>query len=518
MFRGVRRTVEYAAATRNEANAADGRFSAACSSEWNGNMRLSRRKGALCTAVAGMELCCFYSALGTVTLMALRGFPPILWLLSFYPVAFVYNSALQASLRSRVYLYGLCWVGWLIWLAALFKIQFLDESSFFDAQWMISSLRSIFQVENALNAEQITLISSIVLWWCGRRLSLIQIEPSTVFSEFQFSMAIFLIILFIESHWDGQTLRLVPVILVFFLFSLFGMAAAHGQDARGWITSIYRNHWLGFLVFYVVLIMAAGLFLGAVIKPDLLKIMVSSLKTAWELVANIISRLIAFLMDLFPGSDHGALPPVVSKPIPDMEPSVFVKLFQIPESVRKVSGFIMACIWIGLILLALWRVSTQIFEWLRQRLANGEGAEVEPISGAFREDMIRLFKAVIKLLSKWMGLLGWPFGRAGRKRNMSPEAGTVREVYRQMLLWAASRGCPRDPSQTPHEYLNRLLEWLPEGKGELGFLTDHYVNARYGPSVPTRDGLERMIAGWKKLRRCRPTRKISSLRLATPSL
>jgi hypothetical protein len=186
-----------------------------------------------------------------------------------------------------------------------------------------------------------------------------------------------------------------------------------------------------------------------------------------------------------------------------MEPSVFVKLFQIPESVRKVSGFIMACIWIGLILLALWRVSTQIFEWLRQRLANGEGAEVEPISGAFREDMIRLFKAVIKLLSKWMGLLGWPFGRAGRKRNMSPEAGTVREVYRQMLLWAASRGCPRDPSQTPHEYLKILLEWLPEGKGELGFLTDHYVNARYGPSLPARDGLGQVKAVWKELRRFR---------------
>ena len=481
-------------------------------------MRLSRRKGALYTAVAGMELCCFYSALGTVALMALRGFPPILWLLSFYPVAFVYNSGLQASLRSRIYLYGLCWFGWIIWLTALFKLQFLDESSFFDAQWVISCLRSIFQLQNALNAEQITLISSIVLWWCGRRLSLIQIESSTVLSEFQFSMAIFLIILFIESQWDGQTPRLVPVILAFFLFSLFGMAAAHGQDARGWITSIYRNHWLGFLLFYVVLIMGAGLFLGAVIKPDLLKIMVSSLKTAWEWVASIISELIAFLINLFPGFDQGALPPVGPKPIPEMEPSAFVKLFRIPESVRKVSGFVMACIWIALILLALWRVSTQIFQWLRQRLANGEGAEVEPISGAFREDLIRLFKAVIKLLSKWMGLLGWPFGRAAGRRNLSPAARTAREVYRQMLLWAASRGCPRDPSQTPHEYLKRLLEWLPEGKGELGFLTDHYVNARYGPSVPTRDGLERMMAGWKKLRRCRPTRKISSLRLATPSL
>ncbi|MCG6536563.1 MAG: AAA family ATPase, partial [Syntrophales bacterium LBB04] len=54
---------------------------------------------------------------------------------------------------------------------------------------------------------------------------------------------------------------------------------------------------------------------------------------AWEWVASIISKLISFLMNLFPSSDQGVLPPVVSKPMPEMEPSVFVKLFQIPESV-----------------------------------------------------------------------------------------------------------------------------------------------------------------------------------------
>jgi hypothetical protein len=375
---------------------------------------------------------------------------------------------------------------------------------------MIASLPVIFRLENAPNVEQITLISSIVLWWCGIRLSLIQIKSSTVFSEFQFSLAILLVIFFIDSQWDGQAPRLVPVILAFFLFSLFGMAAAHGQDVRGWISSIYRDHWLGFLIFYVILIMAAGLFLGAIIKPELLKIMISIIKTAWELVAAIISKLIHFLMSLFPDFDQGAPLPPVSKPMPEMEPPAFVQLFRIPESVRKVSAFIMACVWIGLILLALWRVSTQIFDWLRQRLANGEGAEVEPISGAFREDIIRLLKAVITLLSKWMGLLGLPFGRTVQRQDISPEARTVREVYRHMLSWAASKGCPRDPSQTPHEYLRRLREWLPEAKGELGFLTDHYVNARYGPSLPARDDLGGVTAMWKKLRRSRPTRKISS--------
>jgi hypothetical protein len=183
------------------------------------------------------------------------------------------------------------------------------------------------------------------------------------------------------------------------------------------------------------------------------------------------------------------------------EPAAFAKLFRIPDSARRVANFIMACIWIGLILAALWRISTQIFEWLRQRLSNGEGAEVEAMSGAFGEDLIRLLKAVKRLIAGWLGLLGWAFGKPLRKGNRPPGAGTVREVYRQMLLWAASKGWPRDPSQTPHEYLTRLQEWLPEATRELAFLTDHYVNARYGPSLPTRQGMERLKAAWEKLRK-----------------
>ena len=464
-------------------------------------MRLGRRKGALYTAVAGMELCCLYSALGMVSLSSSLRFPLPLWLLSFYPAAFAYNSAIQASFKSRLYLYGFSCLGWIIWLTALFKLQFLDQIPFFDAQWGIAIFRSIFQVENALNAEQITLISSIVLWWCGTRLSFMHMESRTVLGEFQFWMAILLVLLFLEHQSDGQPPRLVPVILAFFLFSLSGMAVAHGQDVKGWVTSIYRNHWLGFLVFHVFLIMAAGLFLGAVIKPDLLKIMVAGLKMAWEWIADIIGKLMTFLMSLFPGSGQGALAPAVSRPAPEMEPNAFVKLLRIPESVRKVSGFIMVCTWLGLVLLALWRVSTQIFEWLRQRFSNNEGAEVEPISGAFGEDLVRLFKAVMSLLSKWIRYLGSPFGRPAGRGDMPPEARTVREVYRQMLLWAASRGCPRDPSQTPWEYLHRLLGWIPEAKGELGLLTEHYVRARYGPRAPAQGELQRLKDDWRKLKK-----------------
>jgi hypothetical protein len=109
----------------------------------------------------------------------------------------------------------------------------------FDAQW-ISSLRYI-PVGEYTERRTNHAISSIVLWWCGRRLSLSKLSQALLAISVQHGHL--LIILFIESHWDGQPF-IVPVILAF--FSSLRNAAAHGQDARGGLT--YRNHWLGFLV------------------------------------------------------------------------------------------------------------------------------------------------------------------------------------------------------------------------------------------------------------------------------
>ena len=65
-----------------------------------------------------------------------------------------------------------------------------------------------------------------------------------------------------------------------------------------------------------------------------------------------------------------------------------------------------------------------------------------------------------------------------------PMARSIREIYRALLGWAASRGYPRKKYETPYEFQTRLHEHLAEAEPELGVVTEAYTAIRYGEVVP----------------------------------
>jgi hypothetical protein len=159
----------------------------------------------------------------------------------------------------------------------------------------------------------------------------------------------------------------------------------------------------------------------------------------------------------------------------------------------------MGILWIGLILVALWQVSSQVYGWLRRKLAGMAGAEVEPLPGAFRADLVAFLKHILHRL---LGLKAL-FGLAGKSRLLLPEVASVRQIYRQLLSWGKSGGYPRHISQTPNDYLCTLIDLAPEARGDLYFITQHYVSARYGMSVPTADELHRLQQSWYRVKQNR---------------
>jgi hypothetical protein len=104
---------------------------------------------------------------------------------------------------------------------------------------------------------------------------------------------------------------------------------------------------------------------------------------------------------------------------------------------------------------------------------------------------------ILNLFSRLFSYFRW---KGNKSPSPSPEAASVRRIYRQLLERAASAGFPRHASQTPGEYLRTLIQWRPEAHGELSFITRQYVLARYGPPFPARDGLERMVDAWDRLK------------------
>jgi len=270
---------------------------------------------------------------------------------------------------------------------------------------------------------------------------------------------------------------------------------------------------MSLLIFTILFILIGGILIGALVKPDLLRLILSVLTTIWYFIWDLIFRVVSFLANLFSSDEPMNLPARPSMPPVPGEPPAWTKLFQIPEWVRRVGSFVMVSIWLILILAAIWSVSSQIIHWLRQRLESMNEVEVEPISGAFLDDLLHLFKGLFLLASRFFRLLFKPFRPKRRMRAGSPEISSIRTIYRRMMDWAASAGCPRNVAQTPHEYLHALAQWLPEAGQDFALITNQYVLVRYGDSLPSHGTLDQVKTTWEKLRQAKPAIPSKTLRI-----
>ena len=222
----------------------------------------------------------------------------------------------------------------------------------------------------------------------------------------------------------------------------------------------------------------------------------AGLKWLW----GILVKALLFILSLLPEPEPAAevLPPATPPIVPENEMETHL-LKLLPEVVRKYLNIAYAVFIIGLVLFALWQVSSQLLGWFRRKLADLAGMESEPLHGAFREDLISLFILLKTALLRMFKLL-FPFWNGKRKSKVLPEVASVRQVYRQLLSWAASGGYPRQRSQTPDDYFYTLVDLLPGSRVDLQLITEYYVNARYGTFLPADDELGRIKQSWHRVK------------------
>jgi hypothetical protein len=460
-------------------------------------MNRERTYGSLRLVTAGMEACWLYTAL--LLIQRKTGSDALLpaLVLLFHPLSWLLHRILLR--RPRPWLKKTCIsaAGWLIASFLLGWCIFSSSLNTFDTSFVGRFAAGVARLSSFPNQEQLFLGSGVLLWWLGIRLAGLPQSFSTLVSEFQFGMALLLILFFMESQWGLNLPGLIFVCLAFFAFSFVGISLAHGDEGKGWLHGPHRRQWLTVLLLAICAAFALGLLMSAIIKPDLLKLLLSIPKFIWHVVSEILRMIITFLVGLFPKSDYVIVSPPAGPAALPPEPPTWVQLFRLPEWVRQVGQGVVVSLWLVLILAALWSVSSQVLHWLLHKLDHNEGATYEPISGAFREDLMHLLRMILNLLSR---LFAHFRPKAHGKISGSTEAASVRRIYRQLLDRAASAGCPRHISQTPGEYLRTLVQWRPEAQGELSFITEEYVLARYGPPFPAKGILERMVDTWDRLK------------------
>jgi hypothetical protein len=438
-----------------------------------------------------MQVCWLGTILDLLNQKVADGSLPTLAVLAFYPSAFGFQRLLSAWRRPRVVLPScLVWAGAMLFLA---KIQFFGSFSPGDARWLSSLWQAMGQMFHTFNPLGLMVISSAVLWGLGWRLAYVRIQFSTVLREFQFGLAIFLAAFFVQGQLGMKIPLFVPAALAFFFLSLAGISLSHSCEQTGWLSGPHRGFWFGFLLLSIGFILSLGLLISKGVTPSLISFILSLLAQAGQFLLDLAHKLLMLLSNLFPPPKPADLPPSLRMPQIKGPPEAPFVLFS--DSVREVLRFIWSMGCLALLLAALWRICGQIFEWLRRKLGALEEAEVEPMPGAFGEDLLNWLRRIILAFG-----FRWPFGKGAKSPPSLSEAESVRRMYRQLLKWAAKRGCVRQASQTPMEYLQALLQWLPESRWDLTFITLHYVRARYGLWPPNQKDLEQLGRSWHQLK------------------
>jgi len=465
-------------------------------------MKTGWQKILLYAAIMGMEGCWLYAFMALLNKQVAGGRLSVPGILLLYPLAFVCNRLLQQLRWPKAGNWSVSWLAWALAMLLVVKVQMFGDLPLTDTAWLLSLHRSIAGVIYNFKPELLLLLSTGVVWWMGRRLAYLKVDFGAMLSEFQFGVSILIIAFFAVSQLSVELTNAVSVALVFFLFALSGISIAHAMEGTSWLSGLYQGHWSGLLLVSISLVLLLGLLIGSVITPDFLQLVIAAVK--W--VLHLILKVIAFLVSLLPRPEPGEPPPPMPA-MPAPEPAEQFRLWRMPESVRSALRIGWTVMVIGILLFSLWRLSSDIFRWLRHRLAGMAGAEFEPLPGAFKADLLSLLK---RMLSRLRGLR-LPF-RLGLKADaVLPDIASVRQMYRQFLRWAAAGGYPRHMSQTPNEYFHRLAGLLPEAEGDLDVITRQYGKVRYGASLPTEGELHRMSRSWHRVRQIRLKKKEASL-------
>jgi hypothetical protein len=437
-----------------------------------------------------LEICWLYVILKVLNDYTVHSQFSIFGILLLYPIALGFNKMIQLLGLTKSIRRILTYLLWAILLLVSIKIQVYGSLSWTDPAWLTSLPLAIPQLIYSFGPEVLLFVGSVIIWWLGDRLATGPINFESLLARFQFGLVILIAAFFIFSFLQIDFLNAIPVVLIFFFASLAGMSIAHAQENKSWLADKNRLQWSWILLISIGIIFGAGFIISLLVSHDLLQLVIDAIKWLGKLVMTVL----AFLASLLPKPEPGTMLPPVGE-MPGMPPEEKTLILNLPEALRNWLNLAMGIIWGGLVLVALWQISSRLFSWLKGRFSM-PNAEVEPIRGAFKADLIALLKRIYRILSG-LKFLSW---LTGKSKVLSPEALSVYQIYRHLLHWGAKSGHPRKHSQTPNEYLSILIDLLPQARQDLALITQQYVRTRYSAISPESVELLEMRQSWDKVK------------------
>ncbi len=440
-------------------------------------------------AVAGLELAWLCTLLHTAA-RGMRLEVPVSSLLVMYAASFVVGLGLRAAFRSSRVATLVSWLVWPLATLVLLLVLFYPAAGPADASWTSMTVEALKGIPVEAGAAVFTVPVTGLLWWLGARLANSRMTYETVVTEFQLGLAVLAGSVFIGYLVGVDQSAAVLTAILFVGLGLVGSAATRTDDGNTLRFFRQGGAWWGMLLVSVGLVLLLGLVVGILFTPEAMQFIARGIRALWGLIERVLDAT-AGLFSSSPAEME--IPPAPEMLPPQDEGQGFS--WGLPEGWLRPSRIVYGVLVGGLLLVVIWRVVSQLFDWVRRRAGHG-GVEVESLPGAFRLDLARLLHQILT----WVGGL-FAFGRLSRRGRGGPPCATaVRRVYADMLRWGAESGFPRGSSQTPFEYQQTLCMALPVHRTDVTLITASYVRVKYGALSPTEGELHELTECRRRLK------------------
>jgi Domain of unknown function (DUF4129) len=383
-----------------------------------------------------------------------------------------------------------------------------------DPRWLLALLNDVF----ALSANAYSMFALVALsayfCWRGVRLARHVVEPGGVFWTLRLGMGV-IIVAIIAHNASGAgflnelfLLGLVPIFLFCSLtahalakavfvrrYHPIGLQGSVGAQERALLSTLSA---IGLLI----LLLAFGI--GIFASPSFLVGVQQALEPvgrAYDWLVGIIAYGITFLFYpiLWLLSLLHFQPASVQ--VRSLQ-SLFGKRIAGSQSTDPMIAFVLPVLKILLPVLFVCFMLWLMVRLLRRRQVRIARREPQDVHESLWSWRLFLGQVRASFLALWHRI----FPQHGREQvqvkeeaSGEPPARTMREIYRALLRWAATRGYARQKDETPYEFRARLGAQLSQSEPELGRLTELYTALRYGDAHSAETEVASAQADWASL-------------------
>ncbi len=378
------------------------------------------------------------------------------------------------------------------------RISVYGDHHLLDWTWFITLADRLFGLLDAFPPDLPVIGAVFVAWWRGIILSRHDYDMHQV--GFHFRLGIIILVGYFVVHLSGFEENALISVIGYFFFGLLTVALARVLEVGGIHSStLGSRQWIAILIGASAGSMTLAMLVAALFSRQVLGMLLTRFKGAWNLVTGLVWYVVAALIYLFFPLVEWIID--VARQLQRQGGVQDEQLFGSPltgqletleyQNLRPVLGYCNTILMIVLFVGGVVLIARLIRRMLAQE-ETGQTVERESLGSLndLANDLRNGLKQGLDNLRAWIDRLG-----DRRKRS----AASIRRIYASMVDLASEAGYPRRPAATPYEYSPTLCRAFPGGEEAVRAITEAYVRVHYGQLPDTPEEMQQIVRHWERL-------------------